>query len=50
MKAWKRFLIFIGVAVVAALLGAACAGGDSAGNPIGLNELERVTQTLVAPP
>ena len=50
MNAWKRFLVFISLAGVAALLGAACSGGFSAGNPTGPDDLERVTQTLVAPP
>ena len=50
MNAWKRFLVFIGLAGVAALLGAACSDGFSAGNPTGPDDLERVTQTLVAPP
>ena len=48
MNAWKRFLIFVGLIGVVALLGAACGGEDSTGNvqvgddgdTIAVNELD----------
>ena len=50
MKTWKRFLIFLSLIAASALIGLGCSEGDTTGGDLSPDGLERVTQTLVAPP